>query len=288
MKISFFTVLIFCFAGTFCSTNAVWAESPTCPIDGDWEFISDFSDEFNGESLDNEKWFDFNPAWIGRKPALFSRDNVAVANGMLQLTTREMPAEWETLENNVRGFHTYTTAIIKSKKRVLYGYFETRCRPMASAASSAFWFYDPLDPPEKYKAGNCSEEIDVFELFGKHPTMENTLYTTVHCQDTPYVESIVRLNLKSKGSKWKSPFKFVDDYHVYALLWTPEIMRWFIDGQEVWSLENTQHHRPLHMMFDTEVFETWAGLPNSEDLPSTFYVDYVRCWQLKSDNNSAQ
>jgi hypothetical protein len=27
--------------------------------------------------------------------------------------------------------------------------------------------------------------------------------------------------------------------------------------------------------------ETWDGLPNPDDLPSTFEVDYVRVWRLK-------
>jgi hypothetical protein len=37
--------------------------------------------------------------------------------------------------------------------------------------------------------------------------------------------------------------------------------------------------RPLHIIFDAEIMEKWDGLPNGEDLPSTFEVDYVRVWR---------
>ena len=39
--------------------------------------------------------------------------------------------------------------------------------------------------------------------------------------------------------------------------------------------------RPLHVIFDAEIMETWDGLPNPDDLPSTFEVDYVRVWRPK-------
>ena len=256
-------------------------ETPVCPLGNEWIFSPEFSDEFNGKLLDADKWWDFNPTWIGRVPCLFSRDNVKVADGFLQLTTRKMPADWETLENKTRGYHTWTSAIVKSKKRVMYGYFEVRSKAMASAASSAFWFYDPLDAPVKHKEGDVSEEIDVFEVFGKHPKLGRTYFTTVHVQRTPYVESVVRLGLKSTGSKWKSPFDFSADYHLYALLWTPDVLKWYVDGQEVWSQKNEDYHRPLYIMFDSEIFVNWGGIPDDKDLPSTFNVDYLRRWTKK-------
>jgi hypothetical protein len=33
------------------------------------------------------------------------------------------------------------------------------------------------------------------------------------------------------------------------------------------------------MIFDAEIMEKWDGLPDREDLPSTFEVDYVRVWR---------
>jgi beta-glucanase (GH16 family) len=255
-------------------------EPPKCPLGSGWKFVSEFSDEFDGDALDPGKWWDFNPTtFIGRKPGLFSRENVSVKNGSLQLTASKMPRSMETVENAARGYHSYATAIVKSKKRVQYGYFETRCKAMNSGATSAFWFYDPLDPDKKYKPGFHTEEIDVFEIFGKHPKLASTYFMTIHRQETPYVETLVRINLKSTGSQWIAPHNFTDDFHRFALLWTPEEIKWYVDGIERWSIKNEFHTNPLHMMFDSEIMEAWGGLPDMNDLPSTFSIDYIRTWQ---------
>ena len=43
-----------------------------------------FSDEFDKSKLDETKWWDFNPAWHGRKPSHFARSNVKVKKGVLR------------------------------------------------------------------------------------------------------------------------------------------------------------------------------------------------------------
>lgn len=260
------------------------AEEPVCPMPGEWEFRPEFSDEFNGSDLDAGKWWDFNPTtFIGRQPGLFCRENVAVGEGCLKLTASRMPESMETIENHTRGFHTFATSIVKSKKRLHYGYLEARCRAMNSGATSAFWLYDPLDADRKYVPGNWTEEIDVFEIFGKHPDPQiaRTCYMTIHRQETPYVETIVRINLKSTGTKWVAPHDFVSDFHTFGLLWNENEMVWFVDGQERWRQPNDFHRNPLHIMFDSEIMEKWNGLPDLADLPSTFLVDYLRVWQPK-------
>ena len=134
--------------------------------------IPEFADEFNGGRLDVAKWDDHNPEWPGRKPGLFSKDNVSVADGLLNLT-----AKAEDLPGEPAGYHTYTTAAVKSKTPVLYGYFEIRAKPMKSAASSAFWFYN--NTKESWT------EIDVFELCGVPPVGVKNDYMTTHIWHTP-------------------------------------------------------------------------------------------------------
>jgi len=257
---------------------------PPCPRGADWVFEPAFSDEFNGTQLDADKWWDFNPAWHGRKPAYFDRANVRVADGSLQLTARELPPSEVSVENKVRGHDRYTTAIIKSKARVRYGYFEARCRSMSANICNAFWLYDPLDAPAKYREGDFSEEIDIFEIFGKprNAADRRVFFATVHCHHTPYVESIVntkKVKLPDYSAKVPMPFDFDADYHVYALLWTPEALTWFVDGKAAHTRTNDHFKRPLHVVFDAEIMQSWVGLPESADLPATFHVDYVRVWR---------
>jgi beta-glucanase (GH16 family) len=257
---------------------------PACPLGDGWQFAAEFSDEFNGRELDAKKWWDFNPAWYGRQPAYFSRQNVAVKDGLLQLTARVQRPEEVTVENRVRGYDKFTTAIVKAKRRIRYGYFEARCRSMKASVCNAFWLYDPLDPPAKYREGNFSEEIDIFEIFGK-PTKreyERVYCTTVHRFHTPYVESIANFNrppLPKQGAKQRVPFDFHADFHVYGFLWTPTEMKWFVDGREVFARDNDFFHTALYIVFDSEIMQSWVGLPDPADLPSTFSIDYLRVWK---------
>lgn len=257
---------------------------PPCPLGAGWVFEAGFSDEFDGTQLDADKWWDFNPAWHGRKPAYFDRGNVRVSEGSLRLMARELDPSEVSVENKVRGHDRYSTAIVKSKRRVGYGYFEARCRSMSANVCNAFWLCDPLDAPAKYREGDFSEEIDIFEVFGKpkNAAERRVFFATVHCYHTPYVESLVntkKVKLPDYSAKVKMPFDFDADYHLYALLWTPETLEWFVDGKKAYARTNDCFKRPLHMVFDAEVMQSWVGLPESADLPATFSVDYVRVWR---------
>ena len=264
-------------------------ETPECPLGDDYEFAPDMSDEFNGDALDDSKWWDFNPAWRGRKPALFSRENVKVADGSLQLTASQMKPEEVTVENKARVYDKYWKAIVKSRKKIAYGYYEARCKSMRACVCNAFWLYDPFSgrPDIKYVEGDFSEEIDIFEFCGKplQEAHDRIYWATVHRYATPYLESIVnrkKLPLPNFSFKTKVDFDFWADYHTYGLAWTPESLRWFIDGKEVFARENDYFNRPLHVIFDCEIMTDWFGNPLAEDLPATFNVDYVRVWRLKN------
>ncbi len=265
---------------------AVGAETPACPMGEGWEFSPEFSDEFNGSGLDGAKWWDFNPEWYGRKPGFFARENVAVKDGSLQLTARVQKPEEVTVENRIRGYDKFTTSIVKSKKRIAYGYFEARCKSMKAGVCNAFWLYDPLNPPAKYTEGSFSEEIDIFEVFGKPTKQEydRVFCTTVHRFYTPYVESIANAKqtpLPKKSAKQKVPFDFWADFHVYGFLWTPTEMKWYVDGKEVFARDNDYFSTALYIMFDCEIMQGWVGLPDPADLPSTFEIDYLRVWRQK-------
>ena len=248
-----------------------------------------FADEFNSSALDASVWTDWVPSFQGRaKGFLFARDNVAVSNGCLNLTARFMRDDEKTVENLRRGFTTYATAYVRRKEKSFYGYYECRAKSMRACVCNAFWLYDPLSdrPEKKFRVGDFSDEIDIFEIFGKAGTIANsgcerTYYTTVHRLKTPYLEGIVHggvVKLPNKAGKTKVGFDFWADYHVYGFLWSKERLVWYVDGREVFSRENDVFHRPMHLTFDCEIMYDWAGEPDPKDLPAVYSVDYVRHW----------
>jgi len=248
--------------------HAASNEDPTvCPLrHGTWKSIAELTDEFDGDSLDADKWHPSNPTWKGRKPGFFSEKNVTVRDGKLHLTARA-----EDLPDLPRGYHTFTTAAVKSKAKVLYGYFEIKCRPMNSRASSAFWFY--AQEPKWWT------EIDVFEIGGGSPKHEKLLHMNAHVFRTPKEGK----KHWCKSGTLTAPSRLADTFHTYALEWDKEALKYYFDGKVVRTLKNTHWHQPLHMNFDSETMPNWFGLPEKKNLPSTFSIEYIRSWRRVPD-----
>ena len=194
-----------------------------------WVPIPALTDEFEAEVLDGRKWTDHNPNWKGRKPGYFSPANVRVHDGKLHLT-----AKAEDLPDLPEGYHTFTTAAVRSIADVRYGYFEIKCRPMRSRASSAFWFYKT--EPDTWT------EIDVFEIGGGAPDNERIYHMNAHVFRTPEYKGTVEKHLTHPGF-WKAPYDLAAEYHVYGLEWDEEEIAWYVDGKRVRTLPNQYWHQ---------------------------------------------
>ncbi|MDC1105378.1 family 16 glycosylhydrolase [Prolixibacteraceae bacterium] len=250
------------------ATQSCKDKTPICPLDhGEWEYIAHLSDEFNGDSIDRYKWYDFNPGWKGRKPGFFSPKNVRLEDGELILTSKT-----ETLDGLPEGYQTFTTAAVQSKTRMLYGYYEIRCKPMKSRCSSAFWFY-AVD-------GNLWTEIDVFEICGKHPQKDydKKYFATTHVLRSPETGD----TLKSDHVEWHSKTPLANHYLISGLEWREDSIIWHLNGEVVRRRENTQWHQPLSVNFDSEVMANWFGMPDPKDPEGEFKIDYLRVWRDKN------
>ncbi|MGB2821762.1 MAG: family 16 glycosylhydrolase, partial [Phycisphaerae bacterium] len=232
------------------------------PKGREWVAIGELTDEFEGGRLDAAKWHDHNPTWKGRQPAFFAKHNVTVSDGKLHLTMRK-----EDLKGLPEGYHTFTSAAVKSRTAVRYGYFEIKCRPMDSHGSSAFWFY--AQTPEIWT------EIDMFEMGAAAPEHQHIVHMNAHVFHTLTNPD----RHWSRGGKWKAPYRLADAFHVYALEWDAEKLKYYVDGAVVREMTNTHWHQPLHLNFDSETMPRWFGLPDAKDLPSTFSIEYVRSWR---------
>jgi len=228
-----------------------------------WEIYKPLTDEFEGMQLDAKKWFPTHMRWKGRKPALFWEENVEVDDGKLHLTMRK-----EEAPDMPKGYHDYTSACVHAKDTVKYGYFEVKAKPMNSAGSSSFWFRN--SSPE------WVTEIDVYEIGARSPGFERKLNMNLHVVRTP-----TEKKHWGCGGKWIAPWDLGDDYHVYALEWNENRIKYYVDGVVVRSVPNTHWHQPLYMIFDSETMPDWFGMPEDEDLPSTYHVEYVRSWKRK-------
>ena len=246
--------------GVVQDTGRAVAAAADCPLKhGRWESLAALTDEFDGERLDELKWYPNCPGWLGREPAYFNPKNVRVAEGFLHLDAKK-----ETIPKLPPAYHTYTTAFVKARAKVRYGYFEIRAQAMDSQASSAFWFYDTT--PEIWS------EIDVFEI-GARPQ------PSLYYMNTHVFHTLAENVHWDKSRIWRAPYNLSKEFHVYGLEWDPEVLRFYIDGAVVREEQNTHWHQPLALCFDSETFAEWFGLPKDDALPATYSIDYVRAWK---------
>lgn len=238
---------------------------------GGWTVYAPWTDEFNRPGLDETRWYDHNPDWHGRAPARYLPRNVSVTNGLLGVTmSRDAPPEPLFLYGEKsEPYHTYAAASVVSRAARTYGAFEIRCRPMASYATSSWWF---IGASTNASGQTFNNEIDVFEIGAVVPGEESRCGGNLHVSQAPGLAAA-----RATPAGWLAPFRFVDGWHTFGLEWGPEFIRWYLDGTLYRSARNTDWHTPQRMLFDTEIWKWWPE-PRPGDFPSTFQVDHVRAW----------
>jgi beta-glucanase (GH16 family) len=246
-----------------------FSKDPLLP--GAWEEIVELTDEFEGEVLNTNKWRDKDDKWVGRHPSYFEASNISVENGELHLASREINNQDIPPVEEKKGDFTHAAAAVKSKVKVKYGYFEIRAKAGNSKFWNSFWFYD-------YTPKNWTE-IDVFEIVRS----ENYLLRTAHHFKSPTYKVPEEKHMKVQ----QEVFDYNStDYHIYGLDWNKDSITWYVDGEKVFTTPNYHWHQDLYMMFDTEINAKWPGIPESNNLPSNFKIDYIRSWKMKDECQS--
>ncbi|MEV4757159.1 glycoside hydrolase family 16 protein [Micromonospora sp. NPDC049559] len=241
--------------------------SPSASPPG-WRLV--WSDEFDGSTLDRTRWNARNDAWVDYDRACITdRDrNVFVGGGLLTLRAR---AESFSCGSQRRD---YTTAYLDTvgTASFTYGRFEIRAKsPTGPGNSTGLWPAFWLRPDD---GGNG--EIDVVELAGGDE------YHRAATQAIFYDYTPVK-----QDNRYAFPSGHpADGFHTYAAEWEPGVLRWYVDGRQVWQRDRGStpwfdevFQRPYHLRLNFQV-GGWLGDPDdSTAFPADFRVDYVRVWQ---------
>ena len=231
---------------------------------GNWHLLKDFADEFSDNTLDTAKWYPNNPSWKGRQPTYFHASNVSLENGELIFRINRHGDE-----KLPEGF-THTAGFIKSKKRILYGYFEARMKLMDAPWVSGFWLTN---------AGkDWWTEIDICENCPGVEANRHDLNSNIHVFRSPKDQGDVKEHF-SRSNKYYIPVELQKDYHVWGLEWDKDFIRFYIDGVLFREAENTHWHQPLEINFNNESNKWFGALPDDNRLNELFQVDYFRVWQ---------
>jgi beta-glucanase (GH16 family) len=239
-----------------------------------------WSDDFNGaagSAPDPAKWtLETGGSGNGNHELQYytnSTSNAALdGNGNLVITARKNTDPglqcWY-------GTCQYTSARLNTARTFTqkYGHFESRIKvPRGQGMWPAFWMLgDNLGSAGWPNSG----EIDIMENVGKEP---GTVHGTIHGPGYSGSGGI--------GAAYTLPGgkSFADDFHVFAVDWSPEKITWSVDGQAYETRTPADlngnkwvYDHPFFLILNLAVGGDWPGSPDGNtSFPQTMTIDYVR------------
>ncbi|MCB0730610.1 MAG: family 16 glycosylhydrolase [Ignavibacteriae bacterium] len=238
----------------------------------DYQII--WSDEFNGRTLDENIWIreTGGNGWGNEEIQYYTnRDtNAYIENGKLII---------KALKESFQG-KSYTSArlITKDNKYFKYGKIEARIKlPYGQGIWPAFWMLGQNINSVGWPA--CGE-IDIMEMIGGGIARDNKIYGTAHWEQNGHASY--------GGSYTLTSGIFADDFHTFTVEWSPQFIKWFIDGKQYHVIDITpsglsEFHENFFIIFNIAVGGIWPGYPDSTTVfPQLMEVDYVRVYQKTS------
>ncbi len=175
----------------------------------------------------------------------------------------------------------FTSARLKTQGRFdfAYGRAEARIRiPYGQGIWPAFWM---LGVDVKSKGWPACGEIDIMENIGREPDI---VYGTVHGPGYSGKESIGKSFQLSSG-------RFADEYHIFAVEWTPDRLEFQADGQTYQTVTPATlpagakwvYDHPFFLILNLAIGGSWPGNPDQTTrFPQTMLIDYVRVYRREA------
>lgn len=256
-------------------TNAHYDSSVnrnSCPLEG-YKLI--WYDEFPGTSLNTTKWTyqTAEAGWVNHE--LQTYVNAGSPKGQKVAEVSDGTLKIRTFKE---GDKVYSGRIYGRKTTGFkYGYIEARIKLPKGKGTWPAWWMMPVSGGSWPACG----EIDIMEEVGVDA---NIVSSSIHC--TAY-------NHPNKTQKTHSStcIGAEDGFHVYALEWTEDYIRTFVDGKEQLYFENDKQgnndtwpfNKSFYPILNVAWGGDWGGYAGVDEaaLPLTMEVDYVRVWQKR-------
>lgn len=252
--------------------SAVWRQ-PDVPTPVGYRLV--WRDEFDVPGMPDESlwWYETaGPGWVnnelqtyvpGKEGDVVTAD---VSDGTLKIRAINV------------GNKRVLSARVNTKEGWKYGYFEARLKlPKGLGTWPAFWMM-PVSGSNWPKCG----EIDIMEHVGADL---NQVSSSIHCQ--AYYHAI---NTQKTAARILPGA--TDDFHIYALEWTPEYIRSFVDGEQLFyynpdnyskgrNADTWPFDKPFQLKLNLAWGGDWGGYRGVDwnCLPQTYEIDYVRVFR---------
>ena len=230
-----------------------------------------WQDDFSGASASlKDKWRyeDWAPGRVNHELQRYTPDDRRTSytqDGALYIVAR-------------KDGNQVISARMNSRDSWLYGYFEAAIwLPKGKGTWPAFW----MMPDDQSKGWPACGEIDIMEEVGVDA---NITSSSIHCESYNHVK-----NTQKTASR--TTLGAEDEYHVYALEWTADYIKTYVDGVLLLEFRNDKAGRDSTWPFNKKFYLTlnlawggdWGGYAGVDEsaLPCTMKVDYVRVYKKK-------
>lgn len=205
-----------------------------------------FSDDFNGDNLDETKWTVFGSR------AVFTFVKAGKGNALrIGLKT-----DVNMIQNN-----TITT---RGKFSQQFGYFEASMRMAASEGHSGIFRINTDDDKTP-------------------PTINIAFHATGKERVNPWARALLESGQQDfRPDKPLPPMKSGDiskKFHTYGILWTEKGFTWYIDGKAVHKLDRKEFVRPMNIALTHRVLEEERPKLVLKNLPDDVDIDWVKVWK---------
>ena len=234
-----------------------------------------WGDEFDGQGLPNPAKWSYETGgdgWGNQEQQYYTREDTANArleNGHLLIEARK-----ESYEGR-----SYTSARLNSEASWKYGRFVIRAKlPAGIGTWPALWMLADEDTyGDQYWPDNG--EIDIMEHVGYD---EGMVHGTVHTEAFNHIDDTERTVSTTVPDATSA-------FHTYAMEWTPNEIRVFVDGTRYFTFQNRPQYdwqewpfdQKFHLLMNIAVGGTWGGAEGIDDsaFPTRMAIDYVRVYK---------
>ncbi|MDT4919616.1 MAG: hypothetical protein QOI15_518 [Pseudonocardiales bacterium] len=257
-----------------------------------------FDDEFDGTSLDRNRWLvqetAFSGYHTGKECNMDDPSNVSVSSGTLKLTVRKVSAPFVCAAPGAPYTTQYTAATVNSfsKFSQTYGRYEVRAMLPSTAVKGlqeTLWLWP--DNATKYGTWPLSGEIDFGEFYSLYAGWNIPFIHYYYLQST--VSWLTNTNVYTALPAPNNQAGMVCSYdttafNTYTVIWEPGRITLQVNGQNCiidnYSAVGLTGAAPFDQPFFIALTQA-LGIGGNlfvdgvTPLPATTEVDYVRIWK---------
>ena len=232
----------------------------------------DWHEEFEDDGMPsvNDWWYETGGGgWGNNEVQTYvarAKDGVELAyisDGSLKIEARKIGGTVYSIRMNTKRYWQY-------------GWFEARIKVTDVPGSwPAFWMM-----PQNYKTWPGDGEIDIME-YAISTQGKNKSSSSIHCNAFNWPAGTQKTHVQSVANA-------ATEYHVYALEWTAEEMKFYVDGKQHLVFKNDgkgydhwPFDAPFYLKLNLAYGGNMGGKMDESQLPAIYEVDYVRVFKKK-------